>query len=336
MNSTILIVLLLLVGGMFGALLVFLVDWRYWGRREQKVMGERNKAQAMNQVTQARLQRAEKGQLIAQKDVESLRQDVAERDERVQQQQAELQTQKQKLETAVTEINQLQTRLRQTTVQLEDLQERAQALQNTLLTSTAEKNLLHESNGRLENQLDAARAENQQICQRVAVMEVELKHLRDDLVEAQGWQERAAALKTENEALVGQLNRAEIHINELQAQVEVAAHQLTDAQILGKKLVEMQTRLKEAETQTEMLQGKMTAVQHTFDYTGKNQLQLIRGIGPAYARRLNEAGILTLEDLAQCAPDQIAEIIQPKKWQHLQPEEWIREAKALTVKISRS
>ncbi|MBE7530809.1 MAG: hypothetical protein HND44_19535 [Chloroflexi bacterium] len=336
MNSTILIVLLLVVGGMFGALLVFLVDWRYWGRREQKVIGERNKAQAMNQVTQARLQRAEKGQLIAQKDVESLRQDVAEREERIQQQNADLQTQKQQLDTAVAEIGQLQTRLRQTSDQLEDLQERARALQDKLLTTTAEKNLLQENNGRLENQLDTAHTENQQACQRVAVMEVELIHLRDDLAAAQRWQEQVATLKTENEALVGQLNRAEIHINELQAQVAAAAHQLTDAQILGKKLVEMQARLQEAEKQTQTLQEKMTAVQHTFDYTGKNQLQLIRGIGPAYARRLNEAGVLTLEDLAKCAPEQVVEIVQPKKWQHLQPEEWIREAKALTMKIGRS
>lgn len=270
MNSAILIVLLLLVGGMFAALLVFLVDWRYWGRREQKVKGERNKAQAANQVTQARLQRAEKGQLIAQKDVESLRQDVTEREDRIERQNAELQTQKQQLETAVARIDQLQTSLRQTADQLEDLQA------------------------------------------------------------------QAAALKMENEALVGQLNRAEIHINELQAQVVAAARQLTDAQILGKKLVEMQARLNEAEEQTETLQEKMAAVQHTFDYTGKNQLQLIRGIGPAYARRLNEAGILTLEDLAKCAPEQVVGIVQPKRWQYLQPEEWIREAKALTMKIGRS
>ncbi|MCL4267413.1 MAG: hypothetical protein KJ069_29820 [Anaerolineae bacterium] len=264
MNSTILIVLLLVVGGMFGALLVFLVDWRYWERRVQKLRGERNKAQAANQVTLSRLQRAEKGQLIAQRDVENLRQDVAERDERLAQ--------------------------------------------------------LHN--------------ENQQVCQQVAVMEVELTHLRADLAEAQGWEERADALKTENEALVGQLNRAEIQMSELQVQVDTAARQLTDAQILGKKLVEMQARLKEAEKQTATLQEKMTAVQHTFDYTGKNQLQLIRGIGPAYARRLNEAGVLTLEDLAKCAPEQITEIVQPKKWQHVEPEEWIREAKALTMKIS--
>lgn len=336
MNSAILIVLLLLVGGMFGALAVFLLDWRYWGRREQRVIGERNKAQAMNQVTQARLQRAEKGQLIAQKDVQSLRQDAAEREERIQQQSDELQSQKQQLETAVAEIGQLQTSQRQTADQLEDLQEQARALQASLITVTAEKNVLQQSNGRLEDQLDTARAENQQICQRVAVLEVELKHLRDDLAAAQEWQAQAATLKTENEALVGQLNRAEIHINELQAQVAAAAHQLTDAQILGKKLVEMQARLNEAEKQTETLQEKMTAVQHTFDYTGKNQLQLIRGIGPAYARRLNEAGVLTLEDLAKCAPEQVLEIVQPKKWQHLQPEEWIREAKALTMKIGRS
>ncbi len=143
-------------------------------------------------------------------------------------------------------------------------------------------------------------------------------------------------MKAENEALVGQLNRAEIHTGELEAQVKAAAQQMTDAQVLGKKLVEMQSRLQESEKQRETLQEKMTAVQHTLDYTGKNQLQLIQGIGPAYARRLNEAGILTLEDLAQCTPEQITGIVQPKKWQHIEPTEWIREARALTAKINRT
>ncbi len=191
MNSTILIILLFVVGGMSGALIVFLVDWRYWGRREQKAFGERNKAQALNQVTQARLQRAEKGQLIAQKDVENLRQDVAERDTRLQQLSDELQGTKQQLEVAEADITRLESALRQATDQLESWQERAEKLQKDLLTSYAEKNLLQENAARLESQLDVIRAENQQVCQQIAVLEVELKHVRSDLAEAQGWEERA-------------------------------------------------------------------------------------------------------------------------------------------------
>jgi predicted flap endonuclease-1-like 5' DNA nuclease len=333
MNSTILIVLLLLVGGMFGALVVFLADWRYWGRREQKVAGERNKAQALNQVTQARLQRAEKGQLMAQKDVESLRQDILKQNEHLQQQTANLQDTKQELETAEAEVARLQSGLHQARGQLEECQEQAERLQKELLTSSTEAKLLQENITRLENQQEILRNENQQMVQQVAVMGVELKHLQHDLAAAQGCEEQVMALRAENEALVGQLNRAEIHINELQMQVDTAARQLTDAQILGKKLVEMQSRLKQAEKQTETLQEKMTAVQQTMDYTGKNQLQLIRGIGPAYARRLNEAGVFTLQELAKCTPEQIVAIIQPKKWQNVEPEEWIREAKALTTRI---
>lgn len=323
----------LFVGLALGALAVLLIDSKYWGQREHRVVGERNKAQALIQVLQARLQRAEKNHLIAQNDIEDLRKDVGERDTQLQTRETELQLVQAQLQTANNENEQLATNLSLMNEQVDEWRGEVSTLRNSLQTAVIENQLLHENLEQYNNQLALARSENQETCQRLAVAEVEMKHLQQALAEASQWEERAGTLKAENELLVGQLNKAEIRSSELKAQVEGTVQQLTETQILRKKIAEMETRVKVAEKQAVVLQDKFGAMQSTLDYTGKNQLQLIRGIGPAYARRLNEAGLNTLEDLTHSTPEQLIEILQPKKWQNAQPEAWIREAKALTLKI---
>jgi predicted flap endonuclease-1-like 5' DNA nuclease len=67
------------------------------------------------------------------------------------------------------------------------------------------------------------------------------------------------------------------------------------------------------------------------NYRGKSELQLIRGIGPTYARRLNEFGIQSFSDLADCNPEQVASIIKKKTWQAVDIQTWLDEAKALAA-----
>ncbi len=62
---------------------------------------------------------------------------------------------------------------------------------------------------------------------------------------------------------------------------------------------------------------------------GANDLTLISGIGPAYARRLNEAGIMTFAQLAELAPEKVRKLAHLGEWQG-DPEGWIRQAKALS------
>ncbi|MCA9977540.1 MAG: hypothetical protein KC413_17395 [Anaerolineales bacterium] len=59
-----------------------------------------------------------------------------------------------------------------------------------------------------------------------------------------------------------------------------------------------------------------------------DDLTLIHGIGPVYARRLQEAGIHTFADLAALAPEKIAEIVGLREWQAASPLEWIADAQA--------
>lgn len=60
-----------------------------------------------------------------------------------------------------------------------------------------------------------------------------------------------------------------------------------------------------------------------------DDLKAIHGIGPVFARRLNEAGIKTYADLAAQEPQRLLEIVQAKAWQALDPKAWIDEAGSL-------
>jgi predicted flap endonuclease-1-like 5' DNA nuclease len=53
----------------------------------------------------------------------------------------------------------------------------------------------------------------------------------------------------------------------------------------------------------------------------------INGIGPVFAKRLNEAGISSFAQLAATAPDRLREIVAAKDWQKIDPEAWIAEAR---------
>jgi predicted flap endonuclease-1-like 5' DNA nuclease len=60
----------------------------------------------------------------------------------------------------------------------------------------------------------------------------------------------------------------------------------------------------------------------------QDDLQAINGIGPAYERRLKEAGVDTYADLAQQTPDQLRQITGLKSWRGADPQQWIDEAQA--------
>lgn len=57
-------------------------------------------------------------------------------------------------------------------------------------------------------------------------------------------------------------------------------------------------------------------------------LEEIKGIGPVFANRLNEAGILTFRQLASSSPEELAEITGVSRWN---PKEWIAEAARLAA-----
>lgn len=57
-----------------------------------------------------------------------------------------------------------------------------------------------------------------------------------------------------------------------------------------------------------------------------DDLTAIKGIGPVFAERLNNAGIFTYTQLAAQAPEKLQAITQVTRWD---PADWIAEAKKL-------
>jgi predicted flap endonuclease-1-like 5' DNA nuclease len=55
----------------------------------------------------------------------------------------------------------------------------------------------------------------------------------------------------------------------------------------------------------------------------------INGIGPVYQQRLFEAGVTTFDALAALSPERIRAIIKHERWQEIDPEAWIAEARQL-------
>ena len=60
-----------------------------------------------------------------------------------------------------------------------------------------------------------------------------------------------------------------------------------------------------------------------------DDLESIQGIGPAYARRLNDSGIATFAQLAKADPGELRTITGVTRWD---PEEWIAEARTMVTK----
>lgn len=61
----------------------------------------------------------------------------------------------------------------------------------------------------------------------------------------------------------------------------------------------------------------------------KDRLERIKGIGPVTASRFNEAGVFTFSQLASLSAEQVAEIVDPGRWD---PGDWISEASRLASK----
>lgn len=59
-----------------------------------------------------------------------------------------------------------------------------------------------------------------------------------------------------------------------------------------------------------------------------DDLTVITGIGPTFARRLNDAGIYSFVALAAATPEHIREVTKVANWQ-ADPADWIAAAKAL-------
>lgn len=64
----------------------------------------------------------------------------------------------------------------------------------------------------------------------------------------------------------------------------------------------------------------------------RDEFERIKGIGPVFARRLNEAGIFTFEQLADTPAGRIRQMVAAEDWQDVDVQEWIDEARQLAAR----
>ena len=111
-----------------------------------------------------------------------------------------------------------------------------------------------------------------------------------------------------------------------QARAQIAA---LEAQLQTTPDVPVTDHMNAAPAATEPVAAERTA---SAIVTGRpDDLTQIKGIGPVFARRLNDAGITTFAQLAQATPDQLHEIVQAAEWQAVEPAAWIADARALSA-----
>ncbi len=65
-----------------------------------------------------------------------------------------------------------------------------------------------------------------------------------------------------------------------------------------------------------------------------DRLEKIKGIGPVFARRLNEAGIYTFAELAGSTPDYVIAAVRAEEWQAVDAASWISAARDLATTMS--
>jgi len=65
----------------------------------------------------------------------------------------------------------------------------------------------------------------------------------------------------------------------------------------------------------------------TYQQTHPDELTNIKGIGPVYQRKLRDIGLNSFEQLANAKADQIRRLLDIKKWQRVDIESWMQQAR---------
>jgi predicted flap endonuclease-1-like 5' DNA nuclease len=196
----------------------------------------------------------------------------------------------------------------------ESLRERLDALTQELETAEAEAQTLQDNLYRVGMRLETLEGENETLRQELAA------------VQNRPIDETAVEMAPESAVVSEQ-------VEDLQAQIKGLLRQLTETQSLRTQLVTARAELDAARAEIEHLQSQVTTQSEAKKtlLQSKVGLEAIQGIGSTYARRLREAGVRTLNDLAGQTPERLAEIVGLKAWQGGDPARWIAEARALVA-----
>lgn len=327
---TVEVILAGVVGLVMGVLLALYLDSQTLVRRVQEAQAEKQKTETSLQKFHIRYRAAEQQLQVAQADLATAVQERTQYEELIAKQLAEIEASRDQLQASLETNEMLKENLQETQERLEELEGLKLIAEEKLATATTENNTLLGDIQLMETEIFTLEAKVAQLKKEIDKSQSCAAELEQRVVTAEA---QLAAVESEKDIALTQLQQAELSTVEQNVRLEILQKQLTEAESVHKQLVVAEEKLQTADIHLRNLQDTLDDVQTKMNYSGKNQLQLIRGIGPTYARRLNEFGIQTFTDLADCNPEQVASIIKKKNWQSVDIETWLEEAKALAARL---
>lgn len=97
------------------------------------------------------------------------------------------------------------------------------------------------------------------------------------------------------------------------------------------ELAKVRANMREMQSSEKMEETAVAPPAQSTKAAPADDLTAINGIGPVYARRLQEAGIATFANLAAQDPERLSQIVQLKAWQAASPAQWIEQAQELST-----
>lgn len=324
------ILLATFVGMVIGVLLALWLDSQTLVRRVQDANAEKSKAKGDLQKFQIRYRALEQELHLVKAESETAVQDTTQYEATIARQLAEIDASRDQLQTSIQTNEALRENLLDAQDRLEELQGLSLIAEEKLATTTAENARLVSDIQLMEGEIALLQTRVEQINETLQQVQRRRAELEQQVATAEI---QYSASEAEKDLALKQLQEADLAAAEQNARIATLEKQLHEAESVRSKLEEAKAKLQTADQHIQKLQDSVEDAHVMMSYSGKNELQLIRGIGPAYARRLNEFGINSFSDLAKCAPEQIATIIKKKNWQAADIQDWIDEAKALAARL---
>lgn len=318
------------VGIVVGVLVALLIDNLSLVRRVQEANGEKQKAQANLQKFQIQHRATEQKLQYANAELITAVAERNEHEDTIARQLNEIEASREQLQIGIKANDQLKGNLAQAQDKLEELEGLRLLAEDRLATAVSENDHLLGDVQLMEVEIITLEAKIEQLAQALEQSQAQVADLEPKIAVAEA---QLSAIEAEKDIVQANLQQAELANVEQNVKIEALELQVQEAEKVQQKLASAKKKLKTADAHVQRLQDTVKDVQVKMNYGGKSELQLIRGIGPTYARRLNEFGIQTFSELADCDPEQIASIIKKKNWQMADIQNWLDEAKALAATL---
>lgn len=203
------------------------------------------------------------------------------------------------------------------------------ALETRLETAVVRTTALKAELKQFDDEMDALRDEKVELARQLTVAQIEMQYLQEEVDESEQQLAAFAELAAEKQQLAAKLELITAERDERKAKVDELLHQIAETERLRTTLKKTEAKLETTRSKLGNMQTALGRAKTQIKHTGKSQLQLLKGIGPATERKFKAAGIVTIADLAEETPERLLEILNLKSTSRPKTEAWISEAQQL-------